>query len=345
MKKYFISLITILVASLLTSCNDALELEYDGRSSLEELFATKNGVMGYLNSCYMARIMPDINRATLTDDSQSSESVSQGSLTSLWYADAFSASNYSNVDGQPWGILYQAIRKCNVFLQRMQGASPEDLASLEAEVTSWVAQAHTLRAFYYLQLIKRYGAVPLLINPYEITHDYSKDVRTPVSEIVKQILADCDAAMSASESTQGFSWTVGEGQNFIMNRAVVQAIRSQAILYAASPLFNDGTYTWNQAMEITGDALSNLLSHDYKLWNEQGSLMRLTEPTVQETISRRWSMDRSFWRGTKISKATITNLYGWHQKKGSSMPCSNNRSIRGATCNFLFRCREGNISP
>ena len=269
MKKNIQILLVFITLVLATSCNDALELEYDGRSSLDELFATKNGVRGYLNSCYNARIMPDLNSATLTDESQSSEMVFQGSLTSLWYVDAFSASNYSNVDGQPWDAIYQAIRKCNIFLKRIEGVSAIDLASLEDEVTSWKAQAHTLRALYYLQLIKRYGAVPLITEPYEITHDFSQDMRAPVSAVVKQILDDCDAAMSAPISTLGFSWTVRTGENFIMNRAVVQAIRSQAILYAASPLLTDGTYTWNDAAQITGNALSSLLVNDYKLWNEE----------------------------------------------------------------------------
>jgi hypothetical protein len=118
-------------------------------------------------------------------------------------------------------------------------------------------------------LIKRYGAVPLVIEPYEITHDFSQDVRSPVSTVIQQILDDCDAAMSAPTSTLGFSWTVRTGENFIMNRAVVQAIRSQAILYAASPLHADGTYNWNDAAEITGNALSSLLVNDYKLWDEE----------------------------------------------------------------------------
>jgi hypothetical protein len=221
-----------------------------------------------LNSCYGSRIFPDIDRATLTDESQSSERAFQGSLTSYWYVDAFSAANYSNVDGQPWTGIFQAIRKCNVFLSRIDGASADDLASLEDEITSWKAQAHTLRALYYLQLVKRYGAVPLITEPYKTTHDFSQDVRMPVSAIVKQILDDCDAAMSAPEMTLGFSWTVRTGENWIMNRAVVQAIRSQAILYAASPLYTDGTYTWEQAAEITGNALSNLLVNHYKLWDE-----------------------------------------------------------------------------
>lgn len=268
MRKYFPLIILLLAAVWGISCNDALELEYDGRTSLDELFSTRNGIRGYLNSCYGARIIPDINSSTLTDESQSTERVFQGSLPSLWYADAFSADYYSNVDGQPWSGIYQAIRKCNVFLKRMEGVSALEIASLEDEVTSWIAQAHTLRALYYLQLMKRYGAVPVITEPYEISHDFSKDVRSPVSEVVKQILTDCDAAMSAPVMTLGFSWTVREKENYIMTRAVVQAIRSQAILFAASPLYTDGTYTWANAAEITGNALSNLLVNDYKLWDE-----------------------------------------------------------------------------
>lgn len=269
MKKYFLSLIIILAAWLATSCNDMLELEFDGRSSLDELFTTKNGVRGYLNSCYGSRIFPTVNRSGLTDEAHSSERVFQGSLPSLWYADAWSASNYSNTDGQPWSGIYHTIRKCNIFLQRIENVSADELASLEDEITSWKAQAHTLRALYYLQLIKRYGPVPLITESYEITHDYSQDVRAPVGEVVAQILADCDAAMSAPETSLGFSWTVRTGENWIMNRAVVQAIRSQAILYAASPLYSDGTYSWGDAAEITGNALSNLLAHDYRLWDEE----------------------------------------------------------------------------
>lgn len=268
MKNYFILILVVWSAGFVTSCSDKLELEYDGRSSLDELFRTKNGVRGYLNACYGYRIMPEIERSVLTDEAHSSERVYQGSLPSLWYVDAYSAANYSNVDGQPWTGIYQSIRKCNVFLKRMEGVSANDLASLEDEVTSWKAQAYTLRALYYLQLIKRYGSVPLITEPYEIAHDFSQDVRVSVSAVVNQILADCDAAMAAPQLPLGFSWTIRTGENYIMNRAVVQAIRSQAILYAASPLYGSDSYSWQDAASITGNALSSLLSNGYELWTE-----------------------------------------------------------------------------
>lgn len=266
MKKIFIFFMAIVAAGFI-SCNDMLELEYDGRVSLDNLFQTRNGVMGYLNGCYGARMAPNLSRSTLTDESQSSQSVFSGSLTSYWYTSALSASGYSNVDGQPWSGIYQNIRKCNIFLQRIEETDATTLASLEEEYTSWKAQAHALRALYYLQLIKRYGACPLITEPYETTHDFSQDVRQPVSVIVGQILADCDAAMSYPEAQLGFNWGGHTGTDWMMNRAVVQAIRSEAILYAASPLHADGTYDWAKAAEITGDALSNLLAHDYKLWD------------------------------------------------------------------------------
>lgn len=323
MKKYF-QILTIFTTLLLAvSCNDALELEYDGRSSLDEIFATRNGVRGYLNSCYAARIMPDINQAILTDESQSSEFAYQGSLASLWYTDAFSASSYSNVDSQPWGSIYQAIRKCNIFLSRLEGVTAVDLASLEDELESWKSQAHTLRALYYLQLIKRYGAVPLITEPYEITHDFSQDVRVPVSTIIKQILEDCDAAMKAPDSNVGFSWTVRTGENYIMNRAVVQAIRSQAILYAASPLYSDNTYTWSDAAQIAGEALSNLLTNDYKLWEEEpvdNSAQNLYELYFITSHDELRARDKeTIYPGNKI------NIWGSH-----GMPSTPGQTMAGA---------------
>lgn len=44
----------------------------------------------------------------------------------------------------------------------------------EIEKNGWIAQVRVARAFYYLQLIKRYGGVPLIDTPYETNHDFLK---------------------------------------------------------------------------------------------------------------------------------------------------------------------------
>ncbi len=37
--------------------------------------------------------------------------------------------------------------------------------------------------------------------------------------------------------------------------------------YAASPLWSDGTYDWEDALEVSREALAVLLTHDYKLFD------------------------------------------------------------------------------
>ena len=248
-----------------------LDLQDDGRTTMEDIFSRRDGVMGYLNSCYGYCPAPYMDRASYCDEAQDSDDVTGDTKFSGWYADIVTALNFSTYspDGNPWGSLYQGIRKCNEFLENIQNVNPENIVSTESEVQGWIAQAHTLRALYYLQLIKRYGAVPILLSPYEMTHDYSSDRRAGFSEVVAQIIRDCDAALSAPDTQDGFSWGVGDNDFGIITRAVPYAIKSQAVTYAASPYWSDGTYTWKDATEINKEALYQLLTNDYSLFNVQ----------------------------------------------------------------------------
>ena len=265
--KKILHYILLAVVCLASSCNDVMDLPYDGRTSLDALFTERRGVRAYLNSCYGYCPAPYMDRASLTDEAQDADDILAGSRYAAWYTDAVSASNYASysTDGSPWAGLYEGIRHCNVFLERIKGVDPALIQSNADEVGGWTAQAHVLRALYYLQLIKRYGDVPLLKSTYEQNHDYTKDVRAPFSEVVEFIVEDCDAALAYSEAA--FGWGIPEASFGIMTRAVPYAIKSQAVTYAASPLWSDGTYDWEDALEVSREALAVLLTHDYKLFD------------------------------------------------------------------------------
>lgn len=266
MKRYIIIIIAIIGAGL-SSCNDMLELQNDGRISMSEVFKTRNGVTGYLNACYNYRLAPSLDRVSLTDDAQDADDMFGSSLFNRWYANSFSAMNYSNTDGSPWAGFYEGIRKCNVFLANMETLDPESILNWDGEISSWIAEAKTLRACYYLEIIKRYGACPLITVPYETLHNFGADTRAPVSEVVRQIVKDCDEALAAPEISLGFSWSVSQGRRGVMTRPMALFLKSQAILFAASPLFSDGTFTWTDARDASKTALAQCLSHGYELFN------------------------------------------------------------------------------
>ena len=272
MKKYILFLWII---AGMCSCNDLLELQNDGRISMDEIFTTYNGVRGYLSACYGYRIYPSYDRSSLCDDAHDSDGTYANSLFSFWYGNAFSSSFFFSTDfgikadTTAWTNYFQGIRKCNVFLENMAKIDASAFATSKGEPVGWVAQAKTLRAFYYLQLIKRYGSVPLITEQYSMAHDYSADQKSSFSEIVTQILKDCDEALATPDIEGGFSWEVRTGQSGIMTRAVAYAIKSEAVTYAASPYWSDGVFTWADATRINAEALYQCTTHGYTLWTAE----------------------------------------------------------------------------
>lgn len=265
MKQYFI---LIIIAGFITSCNDLLDFENDGRITREEIFQSRVRVQGYLNSCYDNVNYPGIDWASYTDEAESSDKTS-GSIYTNWYNGVATASDFGLYSPDfPWSDYFQGIYKCNVFLENIETAT-NDIS--DERKKGMAAQARTLRAFYYLELIKRYGGVPIIAEPISPGYNFSQDKRATFSEVVTFILSDCDAALSVPATREGFPWEVYANQYGIMTRAVAYAIKSQAITFAASPLWSDGTYSWEDATEINKEALYECLTHDYELFNHQPS--------------------------------------------------------------------------
>lgn len=267
MKKITIFLV-IVASGMFFSCKEELELPTDGRITLDQVFSDYNRTRGYLNSCYGYVPAPYMDRSSFTDEAQDADDITSNSKFSAWYDGNVTSASFPSYspDGSPWGRLYEGIRKCNVFIENIKTAS---VYAPEGEKVAWTAQAHTLRALYYLQLIKRYGGVPIIDKPLGLNHDFSQDKRASFSEVVKFILDDCDKALATPATREGLPWQVYDNQFGVMTRAVAYAIKSQAVTYAASPLWADGTYTWADATKITGEALFQCLANDYKLFDEE----------------------------------------------------------------------------
>lgn len=247
-----------------SSCNDELDLKSDGSITMDDVFNDRNRTRGYLNACYDYVGSVSLSEASYTSDAHDSQDVIAGSAFDYWYNTGLTAETWQDMISSPWSNCYYGIRRCNVFIANIDASTAY---ASDSEKSGWKAQAKVLRAYYYLQLIKCYGQVPLLIESRSSDYDYSADEKASVGEIVAQILKDCDEALATEESSD-FPWGIQNGQWGIMNRAMAYMIKSEAITFAVSPLYDDGTYTTAQAVDITKEALSQCLSHDYSLFTE-----------------------------------------------------------------------------
>jgi hypothetical protein len=274
MKKSIFKLYSIvLIVLIFASCAD-LDLPSDGRLPKEDLFSEYYRVKNYYNQCYAYIPVAGFTYgntplASFSDEAHDASDGVSGPVNN-WYNNRTSATN-NPVDGH-WESLFEGIFKCNTFLQSVSNPEIATATLDPVERDGWLAEIRVLRAFYYLQLIKRYGGVPIMDVPYEINHDFSQERRATFEECVDFILADCDAALATPESTTpsiSFRWNVSDSESATFTRAIAYAIKSQASLYAASPLWyvSGSKYTWEKAAEITKEALDQCLAHGFELFD------------------------------------------------------------------------------
>lgn len=276
MKK--IILISVM-ALVLASCNKVLDMPYDGRHTLDEIFNDFDLTKGYVNRCYS--YMPGGGKindygmfydetllSSFCDEAQDTRDVLPGTVQN-WYLGNITASTFPFQDY--WSLYYEAIRTCNIFLERIQNAPfLEDRPAWQGEAKSWKAQVYALRAFYFWQIVKMYGPAPIITEPVDDETDFSGFERSSFSECVDAIVADCEAAV-----LNGLKWSIGsglEGDRGRMSLAVVYAIESEAALYSASELWNDGAdkkEKWEWAATITGNALNKCLDNGYELFDDK----------------------------------------------------------------------------
>ena len=70
-----------------------------------------------------------------------------------------------------WGNMYNYIRACNLSLENLKTATFND-ATLNARLQG---EAHFLRGYFYQQLLRYYGGIPLIGHSYGLNQDYSID--------------------------------------------------------------------------------------------------------------------------------------------------------------------------
>ena len=158
-----------------------------------------------------------------------------------------------------WNNMYAAIRTANVFLAEAPGLTFSETvynvgyADAMKAYKLYPYEARFLRAFYYAELIKRYGDVPL--DTTVINQEEANTIKPAAyDDIVKFIVRECDSAASKLPVT--FSTFISQ-ETGRATKGAAMALKARTLLYAASPLHNPGN---DQAKWIlAANAAKNLI--------------------------------------------------------------------------------------
>lgn len=269
MKTYIRTILPLAgLALALASCTEITDYP-DGSIKFEEVFQSEKLTAGWLNNCYLPMTSASFGSAygtnksfldAATDNAHDVDDVEGGPI-SQWNNGLATISSTPLTALDKWEKYYEGIGNCNIFIHNIDNAYVLEQGNRER----YRAEAYGLRAYYYLQLAKIYGGVPLILDQKDDSnYDYSTVKPATFGQVVKQILSDCQQVLDC----EYIDWRSGSSDTDLkrINKAIAHAIMSEAALYAASPLNNDGTITWEEAAEICKTALDECIANGYALF-------------------------------------------------------------------------------
>ncbi len=181
------------------------------------------------------------------------------------------ANPYANT----WNKSYTAIADVNMYLEKLDETDISDW-QYNSDYKNWMAQMELfpyelrfLRAYFYFELFKAYGDVPLVTTT--LTNGQANNIeRTPADQIVKFIVDECDAIAPYLPVSYGTEVNAEIGR---ATRVAAFALKARTLLYAASPLHNpNGNQAkWAKAAEACKYILDNASTWGLKL-SEYGKL-------------------------------------------------------------------------
>lgn len=143
----------------------------------------------------------------------------------------------TGIAGTLWGRSYRSIREVNYAL-----ANVEQVPMSEAHKKLLIAELKFIRAFRYQDLIRNYGGVPLIGDKvYDLTDDLTDPAlfeRSSIQDCMNYAIAQLDEAAAGLPANNSNTWLQGRA-----TKGAALALKSRLLLYAASPLYNAGSWT------------------------------------------------------------------------------------------------------
>ena len=182
---------------LITSCKkDFLELYPEGQVNVENFYKSTKDFQQAVTGAYVP--LRDVANIAFFMDEMRSDNAhydynekDRGGLGYEQLSD-FLDDAQNGVIGTRYQADYNGISRVNVILDRL---ATIDFAMVDADKNQIIGEAKALRAHYYFDLVRHYGAVPLHLH--EVTSTTGASLaRTSADSIYSQVLADFNDALA-----------------------------------------------------------------------------------------------------------------------------------------------------
>lgn len=172
----------------------------------------------------------------------------------------------SNEISLPWTTGFIQLRKCYMTLENLEAFNNEPQIDGVSRKVTMKGEVHFMIAFYYFEMLKRYGGLPLVESVLDLDSDL-KIARSSFDDTKDFILENLELAIAVLPEV----WN--EDEYGRATKITAMAVKSRVLLFAASPLNNptNDQARWKVAADASRDVIDiceannyHPLYHDYQ---------------------------------------------------------------------------------
>ena len=307
----------LLLLTIVLSCSkDYLEVEPKGTLLEDNYYKNENQAYSGLIAVY------DIigkesrgfeNMVTMMNAGSDDHYAGGGGPTDGAGIHAFS--NYTispaTIPASYWNDYYQGVFRANVLLSKLP-----DIPMDDAKRNRFAAEAKALRGYFYFELVRMFGNIPLIIEPLPASEIYNVEQTTPEA-VYAQIEQDLTEAKAVLPNIID---TATEGGR--LSKGAVQALLGKVYLY-------DGKNAEAAAelAEVNGTPGSTS-KYGYRLLDNFADLWKFgnifnTESILEVSHTNQSNADWGFWGAGDDEGNTINIMVGprsYTRPEGSTAP-------------------------
>jgi hypothetical protein len=262
MKNYKIYSLIIFLSFLSTSCKKYLDRTPGIPLDEDKVFSDPVQAARFADNAYNYLISDyarfnDHRGSTSQASDEAVSGNSEYTVTTLnngLYFDHSTAA-FMNDIGDVWSQMYAGIAVTNKMLDKLPTVPTATIFPAQRVE----GEMHFLRAFFYFELLKRFGGVPLMTKVYSVNDDINFP-RATYDQIVNLIVADADKAFTLLGNDSDYS----DSNYGRATKGAALALKARTLLYAASPLNNPSNdkAKWKAAADAAQAVID---THQYEL--------------------------------------------------------------------------------
>ncbi|SEK27843.1 RagB/SusD family nutrient uptake outer membrane protein [Parapedobacter koreensis] len=153
-----------------------------------------------------------------------------------------------------WNSHYRGIANANIAIQKIP-----DITMDEGLKNRLLGEARFLRAYYYYNLVRLFGEVPLILEPVDLGSDNFMPLRAPINDVYQLIVSDLQTA-----ETAGLPYTSIAGR---VSLGAVQSLLADVYLTMAGYPLNLGTAYYTLARDKAKEVVDANMHHLFQSYD------------------------------------------------------------------------------